>query len=61
VALADELTKAGCDWQIHAYGNTGHAFTDKAVNMPEKGLAYSPDADHRSFRSMRDFLADLFN
>ena len=61
VALADELTKAGCDWQIHAYGNTGHAFTDHAVNMPEKGLAYSPDADRRSFRSMRDFLADLFN
>lgn len=61
VALADELTKAGCDWQIHAYGNTGHAFTDRAVNMPEKGLAYSPDADHRSFRSMRDFLASLFD
>lgn len=60
VALANELTKAGCDWQIHAYGHTGHAFTDQAVNMPEKGLAYSPDADRRSFRSMRDFLADMF-
>lgn len=60
VALADELTKSGCDWQIHAYGNTGHAFTDKAVNMPDKGLAYIPDADQRSFRSMRDLLADLF-
>jgi len=60
VALARELTEAGCDWQIHAYGHTGHAFTDHAVNMPEKGLAYSADADHRSFRSMKDFLADLF-
>jgi hypothetical protein len=28
--------------------------------MPEKGLAYSADADHRSFRSMKDFLGDLF-
>ncbi|KFG89156.1 Dienelactone hydrolase [Sphingobium herbicidovorans NBRC 16415] len=60
VALADELTQSGCDWQIHAYGHTGHAFTDQAVNMPEKGLAYSADADRRSFRSMRDFLGDLF-
>lgn len=61
VALANELTQAGCDWQIHAYGNTGHAFSDQAVNMPEKGLAYNPDADRRSFRSMRDFLGDLFS
>lgn len=60
VGLAKELTQAGCDWQIHAYGHTGHAFTDEAVNMPEKGLAYSPDADRRSFRAMKDFLGDLF-
>lgn len=60
VGLAKELTEAGCDWQIHAYGHTGHAFTDEAVNMPEKGLAYSPDADRRSFRAMADFLGDLF-
>lgn len=60
VALAEELTQSGCDWQIHAYGHTGHAFTDQAVNMPEKGLAYSAEADRRSFRSMRDFLGDVF-
>lgn len=60
VALARELTQAGCDWQIHAYGQTGHAFTDKSVNMPDKGLAYSPAADTRSFRSMTGFLTELF-
>jgi len=60
VGLARELTQAGCDWQIHAYGGTGHAFTDEAVNMPEKGLAYSPSADRRSFRAMADFLAEVF-
>lgn len=60
VALAQELTEAGCDWQIHAYGRTGHAFTDHAVNMPEKGLAYSADADRRSFQTMADFLGELF-
>ncbi|HEX7876518.1 MAG TPA: dienelactone hydrolase family protein [Sphingobium sp.] len=60
VALARELTEAGCDWQVHAYGHTGHAFTDHDAQMPETGLAYSPDADRRSFRSMADFLDDLF-
>lgn len=60
VALAKELTEAGCDWQIHAYGGTGHAFTDESVNMPEKGLAYSADADRRSFKAMVDFLGELF-
>lgn len=60
IALANELTNAGCDWQIHAYGHTGHAFTDEGVNMPEKGLAYSADADRRSFRAMVNFLGELF-
>ncbi|MFY9349066.1 MAG: dienelactone hydrolase family protein [Sphingobium sp.] len=60
VALAQELTDAGCDWQIHAYGHTGHAFTDHAVNMPDKGLAYNADADRRSFGAMADFLGELF-
>lgn len=60
VALAKELTEAGCDWQIHAYGGTGHAFTDESVHMPEKGLTYSAAADRRSFRAMTDFLGELF-
>lgn len=60
VALAAELSAAGCDWQIHTYGRTGHAFTDHSVNMPESGLAYSPDADRRSWRAMVDFLGELF-
>lgn len=58
--ITRELTEAGCDWQVHAYGHTGHAFTDRSVNMPDKGLFYSAEADRRSFRSMRDFLGDLF-
>lgn len=59
-ALARELTAMGCDWQIHAYGHTGHAFTDEAVNMPEKGLAYSANADRRSWKATVDFLDELF-
>lgn len=59
VGLGRELTEAGCDWQVHAYGGTGHAFTDRSVNMPERGLAYQPDADRRSFKAMTDFLAEV--
>lgn len=59
VGLARELTEAKCDWQIHAYGNTGHAFTDKHADMPERGLVYQPDAHRRSFRAMTDFLAEV--
>lgn len=59
VGLGRELTDAGCDWQIHAYGNTGHAFTDHDANMPERGLAYQPDADRRSFKAMADFLGEV--
>ncbi|MEJ7927813.1 dienelactone hydrolase family protein [Sphingobium sp. AN641] len=60
VALADELTRAGCDWQIHAYGGTGHAFTDVTVAMPERGMAYDARADRRSWNAMVDFLDELF-
>ncbi|CAN5387832.1 dienelactone hydrolase family protein [soil metagenome] len=59
-ALATELTVAKADWQIHAYGHTGHAFTDEAVNMPEKGLAYNADADRRSWQAMANFLEECF-
>ena len=46
LALATELTKAGADWQIHAYGQTLHAFTTPGANTPGRAM-YSPDADER--------------
>ena len=58
VALAAELTEAKADWQIHAYGQTGHAFTSPDASGP--GLAYQPDSDRRSWRAMRHFLDDLW-
>ena len=60
VALAEELTEGGADWQIHAYGRTGHAFTDEGVNMPEHHVGYQPDSDRRSWKAMADFLEELF-
>jgi dienelactone hydrolase len=63
VGLAQELTEGGADWQIHAYGHTGHAFTDieiKGRDSGRAGVAYAADADRRSWKAMRDFLEELF-
>jgi dienelactone hydrolase len=60
VALAGELTEAGADWQIHAYGGTVHAFTNPAADNAEMGTLYSADADRRSWTALLDFLQELF-
>ncbi len=60
VALAHELTAGGADWQIHAYGNTMHAFTFPAANNPAGGIMYNADSDRRSWQAMTDFLAEIF-
>ena len=57
--LANELTESKADWQIHAYGSTSHAFTNKEANSPEMGMAYNPDADRRSWKTMQDFLKEV--
>lgn len=61
VALAGELTAAGADWQIHAYGNTLHAFTNPAAADRDAGLMYNADADRRSWAALRSFLEELFD
>src|SRR3546814_343939 len=60
VGLAKELTESGADWQIHAYGHTGHAFTDESLNMPQQGFAPQPDADRRSWQALQNFLGGIF-
>lgn len=60
LALAAEMEGAGADWQLYAYGKTGHSFTDTGVNMPERGMFHQPDADRRSWRSTVHFLEEIF-
>jgi dienelactone hydrolase len=60
VALGEELSRGGADWQIHMYGDAGHGFADPAANAPERGVAYEPKADRRSWQAMEDFLAEIF-
>ena len=58
LALADEMTRAGADWQLHAYGHALHAFTAEGLHMPERGLGYDAAANRRSWRSIQAFLAE---
>ncbi len=60
-SLADELTKANADWQIHAYGGTSHAFTNPLANAPEDGMAFNENANRRSWEAMSNFLEELFS
>ena len=61
VALAQELTSANADWQIHAYGHTTHAFTNPQANDPNHGTVYSPTADRRSWAAVKNFLAEVLD
>lgn len=60
-ALAAELTEAGADWQLHGYGNAGHAFSDPSMKGSSRpGFGYDEAADQRSWQAMRNFLDELF-
>jgi dienelactone hydrolase len=59
VALGNELTAAGADWQIHAYGNVGHGFTNPTAHqLGIAGVAYDEAAERRSWASLVNFLAE---
>ena len=47
-------------WQIHAYGNVGHAFTNPEANQRESGLFYDQYADKHSWNEMKNFFSKLF-
>ncbi|MEM9208564.1 MAG: dienelactone hydrolase family protein [Pseudomonadota bacterium] len=58
--FAKDMDARGADWQLHAYGNALHAFTNPAAADPEHGLQYDPTAEHRSWDSMQLFLNEVF-
>ena len=55
-----EMRDAGLDWQMHLYGGTVHGFTNPQAaerNMPD-AIRYSPEADARSWASMRTLFSE---
>lgn len=59
-AFGEEMTAAGADWQIHAYGGVMHAFTNPEANDPSFGTVYNKRAADRSWESFKLFLAECF-
>jgi dienelactone hydrolase len=60
-AFEEEMRNAKVDWQLVAYGNSVHSFTDwNAGNDNSKGSAYNEKADQRSWEDMKDFFNELF-
>ncbi len=55
-ALAAELTAHCPDWQIQAFGHTGHAFTNPGANAP--GMGYSEQASTRAWQALYRFLEE---
>ncbi|WP_218951996.1 dienelactone hydrolase family protein [Amycolatopsis anabasis] len=58
VALAAELTAAGADWQVRAFGQTLHSFMAEQANRPDLGIAYNARSAERSWSGLRGFLAE---
>ncbi len=59
--FATEMTEAGVDWQLHAYGSVLHAFTVPEANAPDMGALYNARAARRSWQSMLDFFEEIFD
>lgn len=60
-AFQREMRDAKVDWQMNAYGNAVHSFTNpQAGNDPSKGAAYDEKAAVRSFQDLEAFLKRVF-
>jgi len=58
-AFAEEMNRAGADWQLNVYGGAMHGFThETGPQMP--GVAYNAQADARSAATMGSFFGELF-
>jgi dienelactone hydrolase len=60
-AFEDEMRNGHVDWQLVAYGNAVHSFTNPAAGTDNsKGAAYNEKADRRSWQAMKDFFGEVF-
>ena len=60
-AFAEEMTKAGADWQIVIYSGTRHGFTyPDAATRKIDWIEYNKLTDERSWRAMQSFFEEIF-
>lgn len=59
-ALGKELTQAKCDWQLHAYGQTTHAFMVAGTDSGDGTLKHNPLSETRAWTASMDLLNEIF-
>ena len=60
-AFAEEMTKAGADWQIVTYSGTKHGFTyPDAASRKIDWIEYKKLTDERSWSAMKAFFEEIF-
>jgi dienelactone hydrolase len=60
VDFHDEMSNAGVDYRLIAYGGAVHSFTNpKSGDDPSTGVAYDADADRRSWAHMQLFFDEV--
>jgi dienelactone hydrolase len=61
-AYITALNASTIDWQLVAFGNTRHSFTNPdAGKYSMSALAYSPSSDRRSWQYMKFFFKEIFS
>ena len=60
VALGDELTRNGAEWQIHAFGQTAQAVTNPLARAKADGMYFVEKSAARGWWMMRGFLEEVF-
>src|SRR5690606_27790519 len=59
VGVAQDVTGAGADWRLRAYGHARHDFPPVGADAPERGIRDDANADRRSWTGMRNFFEEV--
>ena len=60
MAFSKEMSAAGADWQLVAYGDTVHAFTNPGAQDKANGMGYDPVVTRRAWAACEDLLGECF-
>ena len=58
LALSQELTEKGANWELISYGHTGHAFMKPEANNQAGGYCYNAEVAARAWQRTVEFLAE---
>lgn len=60
LAVGKEMAASQCDWQLHAYGQTTHAFMVPGADNADMGLKHNADSERRAWAATLDLLTEVF-